>query len=787
VAASLGAWPVAQLEVRVRERDGRPGSGVALRVESEIGPHLEGYEIGDLRRVRVESTSDAEGTGRFESLPVGAYAITAEGPDGRRGRREFVLTIDRREVELTLPETAVRRGLFVRILDDAGAAIPRTRVDVHGGVLGAGIPAVSEAPALTGTSDEAGLVAFEDVEFGGGVILARHPDGRSALVAIGAKDVDRAMESDGIVVTLAEPGILEGSLNGVSADRLSEARVIAFALDNTEPYATTHGAEISTPVVGGKYRFDALPAGTWTLSFSDPGGARLVLPALQSASTPLPNSVDPIEVEVVSGGSTLRDLEIAEGGAIEGIVRTDEGAAVVGALVRDTYAPSTRDFPDGFVLDGAHVWRFDAQPRFPGDHPAAHSSIRTDPSGRYRLLGRLPGRHRLEVLAADLTYDRREEVEVEDGRNTILEHVLEPAGTIHGVEPRSGTLGLAREGRAEVLMLAILPDDGRFTFAGLAAGRYVLSRFDSVPDPSRVALATVDVEAGRTTWIDLSRIDRPVRFLGRVVDGRGAVAGARVRVYPELFTTDTAGRFEMRTSFPLGGPISVQVQRDAVETWYSLPGMPPGTVTYEKEFVLGDESLRVRTLDAGGSPVPSRLEIATTRLRPPLGEIETVRFDPLFVDESGERTVSGLQAGEYLVRARFENGSQAQSSVILPDADDLELRMPPSGDLEVQVREAGGGPALSRWVSVESWIDEPAARGADPDAEARSNRDSVLRWGETDVDGRASFRGLGSGEFLVRVRASRESWSGVEGTLAEERVTVRAGEEKSVEIELPRH
>jgi hypothetical protein len=258
-----------------------------------------------------------------------------------------------------------------------------------------------------------------------------------------------------------------------------------------------------------------------------------------------------------------------------------------------------------------------------------------------------------------------------------------------------------------------------------------------------------------------------VRFLGRVVDGRGAVRGARVRVYPELFRTDEEGRFEMRTTLPLAGPISVQVFRDNVEIWYSLPGMPPGTTLYEKEFVLGGETIAVRTQDAGGSPVPARLEIQTRDLSPPLGDVETVRFDPIFVDESGERSVAGLLPGEYTVRARFENGSETRGSISPPESRSLELRMPASGDLTVRVKGPRGDPELGRWVSVE------------PD-------DAEPRWGETDVEGRVTFRGIDTGEALVRVRASRDAQAGLDPTLAEERVTIAEGEAKSIELELPK-
>jgi hypothetical protein len=382
------------------------------------------------------------------------------------------------------------------------------------------------------------------------------------------------------------------------------------------------------------------------------------------------------------------------------------------------------------------------------------------------LSGLAPGRHRVEVLAAGLSYDRREGVEVEDGGKTELEHALEPAGAIQGVEPRAGYLGVTRDGSQAVLMIAILPGDGRFTFAGLPAGRYTLAQFHSDASVASVPLADVDVEAGRTTWIDLSRADRPVRFLGRVVDQSGPVPDARVRVYPETFTTDAGGRFEMRSSFPFRGPVSVQVRRGAVETWFSLEGWAPDTNAYERDLALGSEEIHLRTVDAAGRAVPARVEITTTSLRSGPPEVETLRFEPIFVDERGERAVRGLLPGAYAVRARFEDGSESEGLLAPPETSDLELRVPPSARLEVVVRGPESRPPQGLWVSVEG----PA---------------SPLRWGETDVEGRTTFRGVGAGDVTVRVRSSRPEWSAVDSVLAEQAIALSAGEERTLELAIP--
>ena len=686
------AWPVEDLEIRVRGTDGAAVADVPVLLESETRSSLAGYEIADSRGVQLDARTNAEGVARFPSLPVGPYAISGEGADGRRFRRAIVLATGRGAVDVALAEGADPGDLVVRVVDAAGGDVAGARVDVQESV---------DEPAVTGRSDEHGLVRFDRIERGG--VVARHPDGRVGLAAV-------PEEPGEVVVRLAPPGILEGSID-LPPERSRHARVLAQAL----------GAAISTPVVDGRYRFADLPEGSWTLSLADPGGARL---DDVSAST---------DALVTSGTSTVRDLQVVVGGAIEGVVLAGPKLPVVGAIVR-----------------------------------VASRRTRTDASGRYRIVGLPPGRHRLEVLAPGLSYDARDGIELEDGARMRFDHYLEPAGTILGVDPRSGHVGVTREGRDTAVVVAELPADGSFAFGGLAAGRYVISRFDPDPPRAREALATVDVEAGRTTWIDLTREDRAARLLGRVVDARGGVGGARVRVRSEPLTTDDLGRFELRSSSPFELPITVRVERGGVETIWSLPEAPAREE--ERVFALGDGSLAVKTLDAEGEPVPARVEMAATRLDPGSGDVPKLRFEPFFVDESGERTVSGLYAGAYALRARFANGSEARATARSPDVSVLELRMPPSGRLTVTVRAAGGGPELGRWVSI-----EPSTSG--PDADGR------LRWGETDVDGRVVFHGIAPGEVLVRVQARSRS-SDREGTLAEERVTIEAGTEKSLELEI---
>jgi hypothetical protein len=335
------------------------------------------------------------------------------------------------------------------------------------------------------------------------------------------------------------------------------------------------------------------------------------------------------------------------------------------------------------------------------------------------------------------------------------------------------------DGREEPLAIAALPSDGRFTFAGLAPGSYTLSRFRADEGAPGVPLATVEVEAGRTTWIDLARAERRVRFLGRVVDAKGPVSGVRVRIHPESFTTDREGRFEMRSSFPLAGRVSVQVRRDPVETWYSFQGMSPETTSFEKEFVLGNASVIVRTVDESGSPAAARLDLALAGLGGAVSDVESLRFQPVFVDESGERRVDGLLAGDYTIRARFDNGAECVQAVAVDDAAEIVMQRPPSGDLEVRVRETDNQPAVGRWISVQV-AEEDRGRSGD----AVPGPGLPMRWCETDVDGLATFRGVGAGTIVVQVRARRGERSGLDSLLAEETAALAAGETKRIEVDL---
>src|SRR5688572_16841332 len=471
-AREQSAHPLAELDFTVRDADGEVVPDVALELVSAAPPHPEGYPVAVESPVRRTQTSDAAGRARFDELRSGTYRLDGVASDGRWARRTIGVHPGR-TYELKLPAEIRPRSLVVRVLGTDERPVAGARVELTGALAGAtdGAQGPEEAAERVVTSDAEGRATFAGA-FTRAVLLATTPDGRTGWANyLVAKDPKAEP-----VLIVDRPGALEGELVGLPPTALPRARVQAHALSGSNPYSTTLQRTFEVAVVEGRYRFDALPAGQWTLGLDDPDGARLVLGRAKWGGGELPNSLAPLMVEVRAGATSVQDLSLVLGAMLEGSVRTRAGQPVAGAEVRATFAPVTSNFPDGFRVLGVNVWRYDSS--YVGEHPLTHPRTRTDAEGRYRLAGLPPGKLRVEVLAAGLSYDRREDVELADGATTRLEHELEPSGAIEGVEPNAGYLAVRKLGeerpRKHPRMIAILPADGRFCFPGLEAGPWRL-------------------------------------------------------------------------------------------------------------------------------------------------------------------------------------------------------------------------------------------------------------------------------------------------------------------------
>ena len=443
LSAAAPARERGALEVEVVAADGSPAALARVRALADAEPRPALFGPTADSAAEREGAADEHGRVRFDDLPVGRFEVQAArtAADGRATAARGWVVVDgaRSELRLTLAE---RAALVVRVRDAAREPVAGAEVELVGGAAHPGEQAAA-AQLVRATTGADGRVRFEDRDYAGLVAVARAPDGRAGTASLWTRGlVERALASGGIDVVVGAPARLAGRLTGVDAARLASARVAARLLDNATPYYTTHGRAFETAVADGGYAFESLAPGTYTLTLIDPAGARLVLPELKFGDAPMANSLDPIEVELAPGAKVVRDLAVTQGAVLEGLVRDARGAPVADATVLTTFAPSTSNFPDGFVVRGANVWRYDAQGGGDDEHPESHRRARTDAAGAYRIAGLPAGALRVEVAAHGLTYDRREAVPMRDGETVRLEHVLREAGAIAGVFRRSGYLGV---------------------------------------------------------------------------------------------------------------------------------------------------------------------------------------------------------------------------------------------------------------------------------------------------------------------------------------------------------
>jgi hypothetical protein len=692
----------------------------------------------------------AEGRARFDDLPVGRYEISAQSSTSGES------PLEARAFAIVAPEPTVVRlellaapDLVVRVLDGANAPVAAAAVELTAGLERARAD-VGGAELLRATSDEHGEARFADRGYSGLIVLARAPDGRAGSAIVWTRGgVEHALRRGGVDVVVGATAVLEGRLTGLDPAQLDGASVVARLLTTSQPHYTAHGRAFATAVARGRYRFAELAPGTYTLGLDDPRGARLVLPPL-SFGGPLPNSVDPLEVTLASGERATRDLAVELGATIEGTVRDPSGAPLAGARVRATFAPATSNFPDGFVVRGVNVWRYDHPGSGDDDHPDSHWRARSDAAGRYRLTGLPAGSLRVEVASTGLTYDRREAVPLRAGETKLLAHVLEPAGSIRGISRRGGYLGVTRADQPEPRMIAILPADGSFCFPGLEPGSWTVAAFHSSSDIAPVVLCTVEVSAGRETWLDLDRIAAlPVLIRGRVVDARGAVAGARVRNGYLAVTTASDGSFEFRSAFAHTMQVGFEVRHAGVTTGLQFPGMEREERSWNGELELGAERLDVRTLDADGAPSTAVLHIWCSDFE--RSEVRECSIEAASVDAGGQRTLEGLFRGAARVTAEFADGALAEAEVTLPHDEPLLLRAPACGSLVIDVRHADGSPAAEVEVSAATWT------GADapPDDRDSFRERAHLRGAVTGRDGRAVIAGVVAGEVLVEAFSTR--------------------------------
>jgi hypothetical protein len=660
----------------VVDEEFRPVAGVALSLEPSRGGIHPRQRIADDRSSPAPTTSDGDGAFGFASVPHGPWVLRARSRDGRVAKVAFAAPwpAEREPLLLRLEAAEPPQRLQVRVTDAVGQPIAGARVALHLAREGAAIlPADRESDANADT-DVDGRCLFDRLQPAPWVLVATAADGRVG-VALG-EGGPRGKDGN-VVVVVEAAGDIDGALIG-DASKLDASAVTALRLERAEEvYSPVHGLAWQAPVRDGRFAFRALPVGRYALTLQSPHGLRLRLPPMSQTGTVVPWTA------LVSGNATMPvQCEVTEGGRIAGRVVSDTGAPIAGARVDAVFTPRNRKFPNDYIRYGCSVRRLDASPTLSAEHPATRASTVSDASGSYVIACLQPGLHCLEVSPPGFACAERLDIAVADAETTVVDFELAAAGVVQGVvsECPYGTVAAIPAGSAQPALLAVLPRDGTFTLPGLAAGEWTLARWS---DLAIEPLATVRVDVGRTTWVDLRR-RAPARLAGRVVDGDGQPLSGGVDLLHMLRRLQPDGSFAFTMPEPLPQQLleqGIEVRVDGQSWHLPIPDAAAGAADWQGEFRLGSSELEITLRDLDDRPLAGTVGVSGAGIdhRAELGI-------------GGKVVVRHLLAGEYRIGATLRDAIAAQQTVQLPGARVVTLRAAPAANIDVLVVDAKGRP-----------------------------------------------------------------------------------------------
>ena len=699
----------------VVDENDAPIADVAVVVEPVTGTLPPLARMRDDRSGSWSTRTDRAGCFRVDGVSSGPVRLHAVLGGARRAEAFEVVADGGQEAVRLRARPFVEDLLRVLVDDGSGTAVAGAKVEVYGWSLDATSAAETSLsePVANGLSSADGVFEVRGKALRSGVVLA------SAQDATGMATFDtwrRDYEGHvGVRVVLAPAASLRGTLTGQSgAD--ADGVVSLLAAPSLETYCSGGGRRFDTRLERGAFRFEGLPAGQYGITLAAANGVRLVVEPMGEAARAVPNSAVMRTVSLAAGHTTGIELAVTAGGRLRGVVRAD-GCPVARAHVRAVLAPRTSNFPAGVVLRGVHVWRFDRGWENAPNDPLTHVEATADANGVYELAGLQPGAYRVEVTAPRLSLDRRLDVAVRDGETTELSHELAGAGVIqfaaHGLTLTY--VGVTPAVASEPLMLALVPG-GFVTFPGLPAGRYHVARFHYDARVEPTVLATAEVVAGRTTWLDLRAASTAARVTGCVTAGGAPVAGAEVVVgYGKAARTDAFGAFRVELGFrptrPFGTPrlwaaarhlgvgplVWVAVRQSGVTTSFELP--EAADATYE----LGTRHVHITALDANGEPVAAQVALhggSKSEGGSGSNSVAVERGIGVGCSQFGPMPEFDL-TGEL----RFANGVRVPVSLPV-GTDVLTVRCPATAIVRLVAKRADGSAARSHTIQAWTWRGE---------------------------------------------------------------------------------
>ncbi|HEX5051987.1 MAG TPA: sigma-70 family RNA polymerase sigma factor [Planctomycetota bacterium] len=749
---------LAELTGVVVDSGGRPVPGARVALRPFRGPLPAGLPVADDRSFARDAATDGAGTFRFEDVPEGPCSLTARDSDGCSATVVTALSAGRPEQTLLQLDDEPREAdeVIVRVCDAAGHPQAGARIEGIVATQRGTLRGTGDEPPLQALTDEHGVARFVDEALIGGAFFARTADGQVGFATM-------LNDQREVVVTVGAAGSVLGRLTGADPAQLGGAEVRLHAVQTAWAYGTAIGRSFTAPVQGDTFTFGDLPAGTYGVTIACPTGLRLDVEPMKWGAKLLANSVTMRTLEVHAGATTEVELRVVPGASIAGSVRDGAGVPVIGARVCAVLAPATSNFPDGFVLRGAHVWRLDGPYDALPHGPQSHLLASTGSDGRYELRGLPPGSYRVEVTADRLSLDRRYGVVAEVGSTAELEHVLQPAGVLQVATRAITYLGVAPPDRPDEPVLLAVVHHGIGTFPGLAAGRWSVVAYHSDLRVDPRPLADVEIVAGRTTWSDLRDASDMTTITGHVLAGGQPVAGALVKWYPCAVRTDAQGAYTLRLGYRVrqcgnrAMDPNFTVVVDGVAHQIEPDDLRAGAPHVVQELQLGEHELVLHAQQRPGNSGPVKFQVRGGNDELPARR--SCHVDATLIAATGELRVAYLPAGEYRVTAHFPSGAITKCTCTVPAVAPLLLDEPPHGTLTVRVVDANGMPLPRRSVTV---LARPGPAPTRANATGAWNEDGFWNdafelWKLTDLEGVATFEGVCAGQLRITVAPPYQS------------------------------
>ncbi|MEM6671468.1 MAG: carboxypeptidase regulatory-like domain-containing protein [Planctomycetota bacterium] len=303
---------------------------------------------------------------------------------------------------------------------------------------------------------------------------------------------------------------------------------------------------------------------------------------------------------------------------------------------------------------------------------------------------------------------------------------------------------------------AVVDADGRFSFAGVAPGRYRVAfewaGFSDWIEGFRARRAVmVELEAGETEHVVLGDpAHHPITVSGEVREAGAPLAGMLMYVFSEdeadnqplmVARTDDEGRYSVDLPWPGAMLFTVGPGQQRQARFHRTLTDEPRQVL---DFDLPTSRLTGRLLRAEGGPANARL-VLLSHADARAGTIQLGQIQLTMSRSDGTFEFEGLHPGEYRLRsgnyvtAHSTDGLVVQEGIVIPAegaAPDVELVLPEGAMLDVHAVDGGGIPLSQRRIEV---LDE----GGWPTVIYDQRR--------TDYGGMLRFTGVGSGRATAVV------------------------------------